>query len=371
MNTKAVVVDDDQGESTLLVRLLNGQDELLQCEAIRPKDSVEQTAEAVFTQIRHRGPRVLLLDYRLGEHAIETGSTVTYRGGTVAGYVRDEDPDLPIVLLTSEEKLHEWVERRPGMKEHFDWTLLKNEIAAEDGGAAARAKLVDYATAWHKARGGSTDAGATWQKLGKLMAAPSGAMNLFSALEPTPPRGDVPGEVMKWLLRSAHRVSGPLIDDAEVRVMLGVTKDSFDAPKLQRWLQPARYVGALRTFGDRWWAHLVRELVAEACGGTRPVESPARAAALKKVAGAKLQAEGCNWCGGERTLHACMVCHAATDGAHCLRPLSEPLPAWADPAVICYRCIAVGRAQEKGFRFPPSVADVVDGLIENRIQPQT
>lgn len=368
-SVNAVVVDDDERESRLLVELLNARGDDLRCEALMPKSTVEQTAKAALTKLPATTPRVLLLDYRLGEHEVRTGSRVTYRGGTVAGYVRDEDPDLPIVLLTSESKLHEWVARRPGMEEHFDWTLLKKDIATPDAGVDAHARLVDYALAWHAARGWPDDPGETWKRLGGLMAAPPDGLALFSSLEAEPPRGDSPGSVLRWLYRSAHRVSGPLVNGAGARVILGLAESSFATPQLQAWLEPARYTGALRSFGERWWAHLVREQLAGTCEGTRPAEATARADALARQVGVELKSEQCSWCDGERTLHACLVCGRATDAAHCLRPLTPPLPAWADPTVVCYSCIAEGRAERDGLHFPPSVGDVVDGLIEDRIRP--
>src|SRR5580704_2992118 len=122
---RVLIIDDDVGESTLLASLLNKSGDDLLCDAARPHGSVEATATLIKERLETDAPRLLLLDYRLEDHQTADGDTADFRGGTVAGYVRDQDPDLPIVLLTSEEKLHRFVERRPGMKQHFDWTLLK------------------------------------------------------------------------------------------------------------------------------------------------------------------------------------------------------------------------------------------------------
>ena len=124
---RAVIVDDDPDESEALADLLRESGTGLEVEAIKPSEHVESTAETVLKALPDGHPRVLLLDYRLEDNAQE-GHGVHYRGGTVAGHLRDEAPDLPIVLLTSEQKLHDWVESRPGMKGVFDWTLVKSEI---------------------------------------------------------------------------------------------------------------------------------------------------------------------------------------------------------------------------------------------------
>jgi CheY-like chemotaxis protein len=364
---RVLIVDDDAAESTLLAGLLNKSGDGIVCEVARPHGTVEATAKLIKERLDTDDPRLLLLDYRLEDHQTDDGDTADFRGGTVAGYVRDQDPDLPIVLLTSEEKLHLFVERRPGMKQHFDWTLLKNEVAAKDDGAVAHTRLVDFALTWDRARGGSDDERKTWSQLGALMSAPPEGLEQFVSLEPEPPRGDVPGDILHWMLKRAHHLRGPLIDDATTRVMLGLALESFDTKGVAEWLEPSRYRGGLGSFGRRWWAHHVSAQLAKVCDGSRPIDAAERVRYLSDSIGLELVHETCTWCGGERTIHACLVCRGATDAAHSLTPLGEPLPAWADPEVVCYRCVAEGLAS--GLRFPPSTQDIVGALVEDRIRP--
>lgn len=366
-SVKVLIVDDDAAESALLAGLLNKGGDDLVCEVARPRGSVEATAALIKERLDTDDPRLLLLDYRLEDHRTDDGDIAAFRGGTVAGYVRDQDPDLPIVLLTSEEKLHLFVERRPGMKQHFDWTLLKEKVAAKDDGAVAHARLVDFALTWESARDGSDDERETWRRLGELMSASPEGLEQFASLEPEPPRGDVPGDILHWMLKRAHHLRGPLIDDATTRVMLGLTPESFDQEVVAEWLEPSRYRGGLGSFGRRWWAHLVSSQLAEACSGSRPIDATERVRHLSEALGLHLIHETCTWCGGERTIHACLLCRQATDAAHSLTPLGEPLPAWADPEVVCYRCVAEGHAST--LRFPPGAQDIVSALVEDRIRP--
>lgn len=362
----ALIVDDDVGESSSLAELLSGAD--LTVEATQPLANVEETAGAILDALPDGKPRVLLLDYRLEDNTLE-GNSVQFRGGTVATYVRDKDPELPIVLLTSEQKLHEWVERHPGMKNVFDWTLVKANIAADEGAAHGRAKITDFARAWEEARGWPEDSTETWLHMAKLMRAPTDGIPLFRDVEAEPPRGDVTGDVIHWLLHRALAIPGPLLDEDATRVTLGLSREGFGTDQIKSWLEDARYKGALAAFGTRWWAHLVRAKLAETCGGARPLDASARATCLTQALGTTFTHEGCNWCGGERTLEACFVCGDATDAAHCVRPLVAPLPAWADPWVVCFRCIATGKAEAQDLHFPPQVDDVVKGLREDRIRP--
>lgn len=206
-----------------------------------------------------------------------------------------------------------------------------------------------------------------WKRIEELMRAPEGEIELFEELEGKPPKAGVTAEVMHWVLFDALRTPGPLIDGAAVRVALGLDPDSFDNVKVSEWLSDTRYEGALQAFEERWWGRPVRMKLAEAAGGARPLDASARAKALTGQLGVELRHEGCSWCGGERTLQACHACRRATDAAHSVRPLSRPLPAWADSWVVCYACIAEGKAE--GISFPQSAQDIVQALIEGNVQP--
>jgi CheY-like chemotaxis protein len=361
---RAVVVDDDATEAGALAEILDGEGLGTTLQA--PSSTVETTTKEALGVLGETGPRILLLDYRLGDNALADGSSVAFKGGSVAEYVREQDPDVPIVLLTSEENLHEWVERRPGIKEIFDWELIKNMISAEGGADEARAKIIDYANAWETVRNWTMDT-LLWEALAELMSAPEREMELFEELEAEPPGAAMTAEVLHWVLFDALRTPGPLIDTDTARVALGLNRDSFDKSEVAKWLTGAEYVGALKSFEDRWWGRRLRGQLAEAAGGNRPLDASARVAALSGVLKVDLQWEGCNWCGGERTLQACHQCGRATDAAHSIRPRSRPLPAWADSWVVCYSCIADGSADD--ITFPQTVQDIVDALIEGRIQP--
>jgi CheY-like chemotaxis protein len=364
-SVQAVIVDDDATEAGALVELLRAGDGL-EVVLQTPSPSVEATAASALKALGEEGPRLLLVDYRLGDNPIEGGDIVSFKGGSVAGYVREQDPEIPIALLTSEEKLHDWVDRRTGIKEIFDWTLIKNEISTEGGAERARATIVDYARSWEMASAWNEET-PLWEGLAKLMKAPEGEIELFEELEAKPPKAGVTAEVMHWVLFDALGTPGPLIDSATARVVLGLDRDSFSRAEVSEWLADARYEGALSTFAERWWGRPVRAKLAEAAGGTRPLDASARVSALAEQLGVELHHEGCSWCRGERTLQACHRCQKATDAAHSVRPLSRPLPAWADSWVVCYSCIADGTAEN--VVFPQSAHDVVQALTEGRIQP--
>src|SRR4051812_8403875 len=92
---RAVLVDDDTSEGDSIAKVLN-DGETLVCAAQRPSDSFEATVTALRQGLGGEGPRVALLDYRLDDHELADGGQAAFRGGTVAGYLRDIEPEVPI-----------------------------------------------------------------------------------------------------------------------------------------------------------------------------------------------------------------------------------------------------------------------------------
>ncbi|MDP8942555.1 MAG: hypothetical protein M3N16_00290 [Actinomycetota bacterium] len=364
---RALLVDDDASEGDSIANVLDDGVTLV-CAAQRPAEGFEATVTALREALGDEGARVALLDYRLDDHELPEGAQTQFRGGTVAGFLRDVAPEIPIVLVTSDEKLRAWVETRPGVEEVFDWTLIKQEIVRRGRAADLRAQVADIALTWATLTVATENAAALWEELAGVLDADPRLLEPFSRLETNAPRPNVPGAVARWLLQRALAWDGPLVRDAQARAALGITAPSFELPEVQSWLGDARYAGPLQAFGRRWWAARLHGAVARAAGGTRPVEARARAAVIAEAAGVAVEAELCQWCRGERTVRACWLCGRPSDAAHAVRFLSDAPPAWAEARVACYSCIAEGRADE-GVVFPPDAEDVVAELRSGRLVP--
>jgi hypothetical protein len=365
---KAVLVDDDVSEGDSIARVLDAR-ETLTCVAQRPAETFGETVETLRAALGPAGPRVALLDYRLDDHELADGGQAQYRGGTVAGFLRDVDPSIPIILVTSDEKLRAWVQTRPGLESVFDWTLVKQEIVRRGRASSLRQQVADIAQTWATLKVAAEGEDALWTELATVLRAESRLLEPFARLEPAPPRPDVPGAVARWLLHRVLAWDGPLVRDAQARAVLGITATSLERPEVKSWLGDARYVGPLQAFGRRWWAARLHEALARAARGTRPIESHARAAAIAAAAGVNVEAELCQWCNGERTVRACWLCGRHSDAAHAVRLLSDAPPAWADAPVACYSCIAEGRADE-GVMFPPDAEGIVAELRSGRLTPE-
>lgn len=363
---RAVLVDDDASEGDSIAKVLD-DGATLACSAQQPAEGFDATVSALRDALGDAGPRVALLDYRLDDHELSDGGQAQFRGGTVAGFLRDVAPEVPIVLVTSDEKLRAWVQTRPGVEDVFDWTLVKQEIVRRGRVGALRAQVADIARTWATLTMASETATALWEELAVVLDADPRLLEPFARLETRPPRPDVPGAVARWLLHRVLEWDGPLVRDAQARAVLGTTAASFERSEVQAWLGNARYAGPLQAFGRRWWAARLHDALARAAGATRPAEACARASVIAEVVGGDVEAELCQWCRGERTVRACWLCGRHSDAAHAVRLLSDAPPAWAEAPVACYSCIAEGRAD--GVVFPPDAEDVVGELRSGRLVP--
>jgi CheY-like chemotaxis protein len=356
---RALILDDNQLERDSLATVLESDE--LAVEPLAPTHDVRTTVARVLAAVAAHSAdeaTIVLLDYRLDDRLAE----VDFRGGTVANAFKEHDPTIPVVLFTTDEKLHAWVETRPGVEGVFDWRLLKGDIATDRTGV--RAQIVDLARGWKTLRGAVTDGAEVWELLAGVLGVGRPQLAAFADVELHPPKADVPGELALWLLRGPLRWSGPLVDPADARVLCGVTADDFERPELQEWLATAAYAGPFQAFGRRWWSAPLRNQVARLTDPS-PADADERAAAISEDLGAELEAEGCSWCRQARTNRACDVCRRAVDAAHSLRLLTDPPPAWADSPVVCFRCVADGSAD--GRRLAPGNEDVADGLREGSI----
>ena len=92
---RTVIVDDDTIEGGGLADLLRAGGDDLEVVLQAPLPSVEATAASTLKALGEGGPRLLLVDYRLGDNPIEGGDIVRFKGGSVADRPRagSGDPD--------------------------------------------------------------------------------------------------------------------------------------------------------------------------------------------------------------------------------------------------------------------------------------
>ncbi len=360
---RALAIDDEGGSRTTLERLKRYG---VRCDAIAPPRP-EAFHEEIFTRIERDHIDIVLLDFRLDDQALPDDVPVSYRGGMLAAAIK-ERLLIPIVLVTTEEKLREHVADNPRIRGLFDYTLLKSQIGGRPKvRKSAGAQIIDLARGFREIRA-SLDRAASVSELEKaichILGINSDELGRLeeSGVEETVPRRTA--ELASWLLQDLLCYPGPLLDADEARSRLGLTKNAFAKEKVRNWADGARYKGVFGELHPRWWEGRLLALLQKAAGDDCFGEAKARVAAIARECGESgLTAARCAHCHKGLVQRTCHVCKAAVDATHHLVARVDDRPSWALPAVVCFRCIRTGRDEEdSSIRYGPGSRHLIAEL---------
>ena len=338
---RALAIDDDDESRTTLERLSRYG---VQCTAI-PPPRADAFPEEIFARIEQEEIDVVLLDFRLDDQAPPEDTPVSYRGGMLAAAIKEKLP-IPIVLVTTEEKLREYVTDNPRIRSLFDHTLLKSQIGGRPRERQrAGTEITDLAKGFRQIRHALHHPGSAE----KSKQAVRDLLNIdsqeFSRLEerlrvPVPVKT---AEFASWLLQGLLIYPGPLLDGDEACSRLGLTRKAFAKEKVQAWAAGARYQGVFGELHSRWWEGRLLTGLQKAAGDESTGKAQKRAAAIARECGeGSLAAARCSWCREGLVQRACHLCREAVDTTHHLVARVDERPGWALPAIVCFRCIATG-----------------------------
>jgi len=93
---------------------------------------------------------VVLLDYRLDDRRPDSGEPFSHRAGALAAELKEHRPQLPLVLLTTEANLQQWVEVNPAIGPLFDLTVLKSELDTQPSRRSYATAISDLAVGFQQ-----------------------------------------------------------------------------------------------------------------------------------------------------------------------------------------------------------------------------
>lgn len=359
-DVRALLLDDSDDDRETFRRLKRYG---LPCDAIAPPPLAWVQEEVVAT-VNDGAYDLVLVDFLLDQEATEGGRNVNYRGSTPAALLKDRCPHIPVVLVTTEDKYREYIEHRSELSTLFDFILSKSQIRTREDRKVVARKLRDLALGFRRLRlvveGESTDG--RWEDLRNALMATS---EEFQRLRREWPRA-LPGsasELARWLLKELLKFPGPLRNDAETAVMLGVTREALNEEPLRGWAAAASYEGVFSGIYRRWWSSRLLETLADLLGESALLPSGRRAAALVE----KLGLQGsyvahCTWCREPSVHRVCALCTEPVDATHHLRVRQSQRPEWALPKVVCFRCIETGEDEAADVHYGSGTADLIDDL---------
>lgn len=320
--TNLIVIDDNKSDAGDVLAL-TGTDLLVT--ALAPISSVEECARAV-RELAVGGAAAILIDYRL-----DSEENVRYRGGSLAGGIRDLIPEVPLVLYTTDAILHTEAGLRARARQVFDWVLEKDHFLSDS--SKVRVELLSIAQAFAYANE-VTEANLS-RFLQLMLDAGDSQQELVSLMNPGVQAESRSG-VVSWLLNVVLKQDGPLLTLAQAASALGLTSGAFNE-NLSAF-DAARYRGVFSEMQPRWWLSAIDSVAYE-------------------IQTAEL-AE-CNWCGLD-VQRSCSICGQPCGEAHAVPLIGEDDAGWSRGSVGCFRCIEAGR--DSSVRIDPAFADLAQAI---------
>lgn len=328
----AALVDDSDDDLKIAHRL---RPTGIQCAAIRPPNQ-ESSFERLMELLRARTYDVILLDYRLDDE-VPRG----YRGGTVAARLKEIHPDMPVVLLTTEEKHEQWVRHNPRVAALFDLLVLKEDLAHKSTRVQRAEEIHDLVASYRALKQATTTTDDTHTIINRLAGATKDdrfVASIRSSVARTP-------ELANWFLRELLAYPGSLLALPDVVARLGIRRDDVKGNALQQWLKSASYEGVFGRIHQRWWRGRLDHMLVHKKRDLREGTATTRAAFISEQIEQEVRPAFCVWCNGEYPERACTICDEPVDASHYLVGTIDDRPAWAEPARVCFRCIAQGAAE--------------------------
>ncbi len=349
----AVLVDDNPQDRIIAERL---SDDGLACRSLVPRGTLDQLRAEILTLVEEGVADVVLLDYRLDDQRPDNGEPFSHRAGALAAELKEHRPQLPLVLLTTEANLRQWVEVNPAIGPLFDLTVLKSELDTQVSRRNYAIAIGDLAVGFqqldHFASAGSLD----WLHVAASIGLDETEAAAFAADWPDAPPGgfsDLVTAVLKGLL--AER-PGPLLPFADAAARLAIQPHALAnvleaAPRL-------RYTGPFALLRPRIWR--ARLDAAEAARRTATIDETRPEGTAFATALASAEPQRCRVCEEQPSTQACALCRRGVDDRHYVVASELLRPAWSDPRAVCFACIEDGAADDE--RFPSAARRIVERL---------
>ena len=201
----AILIDDNPEDRDRFRRL---ERHGMPCTAIAPP-SLEEVQDAVVASVNDGTYNLVLVDFLLDQEAPKHGKSASYRGSTPAALVKERCPDVPVVLVTTEERYRDYVEHRSDLGALFDFVLSKKEVRTKEDRVIAAQRLRDLALGFQKLRVAieSEDSKTRWERLRTALEATDEEFHSLRNEWPSEFPGSA-SELGRWLLNGLLRYPG-------------------------------------------------------------------------------------------------------------------------------------------------------------------
>lgn len=271
MRIKFKYLDDEERDLVEPFALALSNKELgVVVEFENPKEYSEQMDE-----LKQGGFDGLILDWRLDLIPVIDGKSVKYRASTIAQEMRSiasekHELEIPIVLLSTFDKLQQSYERDETSHDLFDRIYIKEKVGEE--AQSISAELCALVNGYHRIIAARNSRVPLYQLLG-LQEQYANVLDvrmqeIFPEDDPKPAH-----KYALFILKELIDVSGPLIDEFVMAARLGIDiEQSKDWEHLKgEVLSSCAYKGPFGEAWPRWWGILLDQWWGTLEGVTEPL----------------------------------------------------------------------------------------------------
>ncbi len=258
MKRKWLFIDEQPEEAASCAALLSQDGECL-VETKQPAADLSFIREALDDGM-YTG---VLLDHALNEGSAE----ITYAGSTIAAFIRSEYPHLPVVVLSARLAVPAESRRYRRTEDLFDLKLDKQIVARDPD--ESRRKLIALDDGYQNLNTVLEDGGSLATAM-SILGIPVDLDDDSQRIELAhlileeggllEEGGGDPCEVAQFLLQTALRLQGPLLDRRRAAVVAGLAPNQ--SSEVDAVLKDAKYHGVFAELHQegRYWRELLSEL---------------------------------------------------------------------------------------------------------------
>ena len=254
MKIKTVYIDDEDSELRRYKRIFeNDENAKNQFEIITLNSQKE--IRTLLNEVKTENPELILVDFDLTKPTNE-GLLIGVSGVTLSTALREEFPDVPIVLFTKIDFLN--IQKlNPKVLSSLDETIYKSDILKEDGKNLDM--LYKLGVGYKKLRNAESK---TLINLLKIIGAPEIDYDFLKLSEP--PMISESGwsvfDAADWIRNTLIKYPGILYDPVNSATFLGISKDAFISDPIQELFSDAKYSTVFAPKEGRWWKSKLQKI---------------------------------------------------------------------------------------------------------------
>jgi len=353
---KIIYVDDDQRELKRYKKHLESTGEIVVIELL-PKQRLD------VEEIIRIAPALVLIDIELDQKQ-PSGEFSTYKGTLLAASIRENLPEIPIVLLSRGSlKRSSQLEFIRDFESVHEFLLLKEDLSERRKRKETIVKLLDLVEGFQELRSKRRkDKSTLLDALGARKAEWKDLRrsNIPSAIkEGTDWRV---AETAKWVRDVLLKYPGILYNSLHSSVALGIDEEAFLSPKVQAAFQKSKYSGIFSKQNPRWWKRRLLQKAAQIMEEAELEGSLSKnfSVAWKKSFKADLRPSICIYSRREHADCVCYLLNAPVLLEYSLPYTPDERPPIMDEARISYKSIRLGMEDE--LNIPEEAQSLADNV---------